>query len=169
MYAAISLSGMPRPRHRFVTVAAVAFVALASACNGDNEPDATPAPTAAPVASPTATTSLTPSETATATVVPTTPAPPTTATNDDATVIDLKVAGGKVTGGQKTVKVKLGSKVRLVVTSDVADEVHLHTYDKKQDIEAGGTATLEFVANIPGQIPVELEKRKLTLVTLNIQ
>ncbi len=153
-----------------LALAAVALVVLASACSGDSDPEATPAPTtSASVGTPTAA-PTTPSETASPTVAPTTAAPPATTTppEDAATVIDIKVAGGKVTT-QKSVKVKLGSKVRLVVTSDVADEVHLHTYDKKQDVAAGGTATLEFVANIPGQIPVELEKRKLTLVTLNIQ
>jgi hypothetical protein len=59
--------------------------------------------------------------------------------------------------------------VRLTVTADVADEVHVHTYDKKQDLQPGVASTIEFVANIPGQIEVELEKRSQTLVTLNIQ
>ena len=35
-----------------------------------------------------------------------------------------------------------------MVTSSVADEVHLHGYDKV-DVRANGTATLTFTATIP--------------------
>jgi len=36
-------------------------------------------------------------------------------------------------------------------------------------VDAGGNATIEFTANIPGQFEVELESRKLTLFTLVVQ
>jgi hypothetical protein len=67
------------------------------------------------------------------------------------------------------VKVKQGSTVALVVTSDVADEVHLHGYDKHVDVTKGGTVTLVFKATLSGVYEVELEKLKHRLVLLQVQ
>ena len=83
--------------------------------------------------------------------------------------IRITYAGGTVSGPGSLVKVKLGSKVALVVTSDVADEVHFHGYDKSADVTKGGTATLVFTADKPGRFEVELEKLGRRLVTLQIQ
>lgn len=79
-------------------------------------------------------------------------------------LVRVSVRDGKVAGGAQRVKVGRGDVVRLVVTSDVADEVHLHGYDKTVDVAAGGTATLTFTAAIPGTVEVELEDAGLTLV-----
>lgn len=84
-------------------------------------------------------------------------------------VVTVTVRDGKVVGGARRVHVERRSVVRLVVSSDVADQVHLHTYDKKVDVKAGGTATLTFTASIPGVFTVELESRHLTLVRLQVQ
>jgi hypothetical protein len=83
-------------------------------------------------------------------------------------VVTVSVAGGKVTGPSGRVKVKKGSTVQLVVTSDVADEVHLHGYDKHVDVEKGGTAQLTFKATISGVFEVELEGKKLRLLQLQV-
>ena len=83
-------------------------------------------------------------------------------------LITLTVRSGKVTGDTGRVKVKLGSVVRLVVTSDVADEVHVHTYDKHMDLVVGQPGTLTFTANIPAIVEIELESRKLLLTRLEV-
>ncbi len=70
-------------------------------------------------------------------------------------------------GGRKTVK--LGSTVRIQVVSDTKDEVHLHGYDKKVDVDKGLPATLTFTADVPGIFVVELESRSLTLLDLVIK
>src|SRR5436309_11004053 len=75
--------------------------------------------------------------TATSTSAPSGPTPTTTTR-----IIRISYAGGTVTGDTGRVHVALGSTVALVVTSTVADEVHLHGYDKKVDVPANGTATL---------------------------
>jgi hypothetical protein len=80
--------------------------------------------------------------------------------------IALTVSGGKVTGQTGRVEVALGTRLRITVTSDVADEVHVHVYDLKQDVSPGAPTSLEFIADKPGQIAVELEKAKLTLTRL---
>jgi len=61
-------------------------------------------------------------------------------------LIAVSVTGGEVTPKPARVKVPTGRTVLLRVTSDVADEVHVHGYDLKRDVTAGGTATLDFVA-----------------------
>ena len=141
---------------RSAIVAAASLIALAAAgCAGKSQPAATTTPS--PVGS--ASSSTEPSSTAAAS--PTAPAIDQT--------IRITYAGGKVSGVSSLVKVKLRSKVALIVTSDVADEVHFHGYDKSADVAKGGTATIVFTATLPGRFEVELEKLKRRLVVLQIQ
>ena len=74
-----------------------------------------------------------------------------------------------VQGGVSRVPIRLGSSVALVVGSDVGDEVHLHGYDRKVDVPAGGTATLEFVADQAGVFEAELQSRGIQLVQLEVR
>jgi ABC-type Fe3+-hydroxamate transport system substrate-binding protein len=115
----------------------------------------------------------TPAAPASSTTAPTTsPITSTSAagspTSTTAQTVRVRYAEGKVTGDTGRVHVALGSTVALVVTSAVADEVHLHGYDKKVDVPASGTATLTFTATIPGVFEVELERLSKTLVTLEV-
>jgi hypothetical protein len=84
-------------------------------------------------------------------------------------VVSVSYADGKVTGPDGRVKLKRGTTVQLVVSSDKADEVHLHGYDKSVDVPAGGTVRLTFRATIPGIFEVELEERHVVLVRLQVQ
>jgi hypothetical protein len=59
--------------------------------------------------------------------------------------------------------------VELAVTSDVADEIHLHGYNETAQVAAGTTATLTFVANTPGTFEVELENRGAKLVDIQVR
>ncbi len=150
-------------------VAAAGVVALAlTGCSGGSSSSVAADPSSAPaVASSTAT----PPPTTEAS----TPATPTESASPSSTlpagvdqVVTVSVAGGKVTGPDGRVKVEKGSTVQLVVTSDIADEVHLHGYDKHVDVEKGGTAQLTFKATISGVFEVELEGKKLRLLQLQV-
>ncbi|MDT7624734.1 MAG: hypothetical protein QOF99_5635 [Pseudonocardiales bacterium] len=83
--------------------------------------------------------------------------------------VEVHYAKGAVQGGVSRVPVRLGSPVTLVVTSDVADEVHLHGYDRKVDVPAGGTASIDFVADQAGVFEAELESRGTQLVQLEVR
>ena len=83
--------------------------------------------------------------------------------------VQVHFAGGTVQGGVSRVPVNLGSSVALVVSSDVADEVHLHGYDRKAEVAPGGTATIDFVADHAGVFEAELESRGIQLVQLEIR
>ena len=134
-----------------------AFAVLLAAC-GSDEPTAAPPTTTAAAA-----TSTTVDASASTT------APTTTTTSDPVHTIDVTYANGQVVGGVRTETVRLGEKVRLRVTSDVAEEVHVHTYDVMADVAAGQTAVLELTATIPGRHEVELEKKGKQLLVLEVR
>jgi FtsP/CotA-like multicopper oxidase with cupredoxin domain len=81
----------------------------------------------------------------------------------------VNVVGGKPAGGVKKIKVNKGDTVRLLVKSDVADEIHVHGYDVKKQISAGGTAAIQFKATIDGSFEIELEGRKEQIAQLTVQ
>jgi plastocyanin len=89
--------------------------------------------------------------------------------NGKVQTIKVAVEGGKVVPSAHREKVPQGDTVRLVVTTDTADEVHVHGYDLKQDVAAGKTGTLEFVADQSGVFEVELEAAALQLVQLEVR
>jgi hypothetical protein len=148
---------MPAPRSRatVAVLAAVAALTLA-ACGDDGSPQATGA-----------TTTTAPAATST-TSGPATTAEPTT-TADPTPVIEVRVAGGKPQGGVRRERVQSGETVVLRVIADVADEVHLHGYDKSADVAPGKPAQIRFTADIPGVFEVELEQRRQKLLDLEVR
>jgi heme/copper-type cytochrome/quinol oxidase subunit 2 len=83
-------------------------------------------------------------------------------------MVSVKVHGGKVSGETGRIAVPLGTPVVLSVSSDVADEIHVHGYDRKAKVPAGTTASVAFTTNIPGVFEVELEDSKLPLLQLQV-
>lgn len=141
---------------KLVAVVLLSVVIAAAGCGKDpstGSPDSPPTPTGT-TASASATTSATPRSTL----------PPGV---DQ--LVRITVRDGEVSGVPSRVKVAAGSTVQLRVDSDVADEVHLHGYDKSVDVEPGRTARLTFTASISGLFEVELESRGLRLTQLQVQ
>jgi heme/copper-type cytochrome/quinol oxidase subunit 2 len=97
----------------------------------------------------------------------TAPAAESTSTPPDQR-IEVEVAGGQVSGDTGRVPVPEGTHVTLVVTSDVADEVHVHGYDVESGLEPGTPAELSFDATIPGVFEVELHESGTVLLTLQV-
>lgn len=139
---------------RRIAPAIVALALALTACDGG---DPTAEPTTPPPAS--SPTSAAPTTAPATSAAPSWPAgcasPP--ALPAGATVVEATVTGGRVSPPRRTYDVKLGSTVRLLVTADVADEVHLHSYDRRADTKPGCPAALDFEATIPGSVEVELE------------
>ena len=84
------------------------------------------------------------------------------------TAVKVVVVGGAPKGGIVRESVAQGDRVVLVVTSGVADEVHLHGYDVSRDVAAGGTVRLPFRATIPGRFEVELESRGVQIAEISV-
>jgi heme/copper-type cytochrome/quinol oxidase subunit 2 len=121
-----------------------------------------------PASAPTSTTVTTTTATITTTTTSTTTTTLARTTTTVATYeIVVRVEDGEVDGGGR-VEVRQGSPVRLTVEADVSDEVHVHGYDLRADVEPGRPATLEFVADIPGIFEVELEESHLHLLELEV-
>jgi hypothetical protein len=85
------------------------------------------------------------------------------------TVVSIVVVNGQPQGGIVRQTVSKGDRVVIAVKSDVADEIHLHGYDKSTDVTAGGTARLPFIADLPGRFEVELESRGVQIADLTVQ
>jgi FtsP/CotA-like multicopper oxidase with cupredoxin domain len=140
-----------RQRITFLAIAAViAVVAVIVLAGGGDETDRssnsaqTPSPTATATADGAATTA-TPTPTAT-------PKPP-----------PLLQAGDV-----KALSFKEGETVRFRVRSDKQEEVHVHGYDIKKDLEPGKTATVSFKATITGIFEIELEGSATQLASLKV-
>jgi len=158
----------PASRHRAPALAAVAAVAVVGLAACSNSSSGASAATTSAAA----TTSTSAAATSAATSLPSaTQASSSSAapTADLGQIVAITVAGGKVTGPQGRVKVAKDATVTLRVTSDVADEIHLHGYDKKADVPQGGTADLTFRADLTGVFEVELEQHGLQLTQLQVQ
>lgn len=125
-----------------IAVAVVAFVVLSPGDTdekaddpGDRAAETTPAETTEEQAAPTAT-------------APSAPPP---------AADEIVVKGGKPEGGVQRVVVKKGDTVRLLVSSDGADEIHLHGYDIEREAAPGKPARFRFKADVEGVFEMEVE------------
>ena len=82
--------------------------------------------------------------------------------------IEVHVTGGQVSGDAGRVPVPAGEHVTLVITSDVADEVHVHGYDLEAELAPGQPTEIAFDADIPGVFEVELHDAGTLLLSLQV-
>jgi hypothetical protein len=80
----------------------------------------------------------------------------------------IVIRDGEPVGGIKQLEYDAGDEIRFEVTSDVADEVHVHGYDLMQDVQAGGTVSFDFPAEIEGIFEAELEGRKEQIAEITV-
>ena len=100
----------------------------------------------------------------------TTEAPPATTEAAPAPVqVDVVVVGGEPQGGIVRESVDRDSEVVVTVTSDVADEVHVHGYDLMADVAPGAPATIRFTADAPGRFEIELENTGVQIAELEVR
>jgi plastocyanin len=67
----------------------------------------------------------------------------------------IQIRGGQVVGGPADIKVTKGDKVRIVVSSDAPDDIHLHGYDIEKPVEPGKPARFDFTADVEGIFEME--------------
>jgi len=84
-------------------------------------------------------------------------------------VVNVSVRDGKVAPKPHRVDVKLGANVRLQVTSDEDDVLHVHGYEVEEPLEAGHTTTVELTADQPGVFEVETHESELLLLQLAVR
>jgi len=128
-----------------------ACLALA-ACGGERTPEAGPA-TGAPASS----------------AAPASQAPQSQAPGPDIREITVTVNGRKVTPPPSRVSVPKGRVVRITVTSDRADTLHVHGYDLEAELPAGAPGSVQFSADRTGLFEVETHSSRLVLFQLAVQ
>ncbi len=99
----------------------------------------------------------------------TTEPPATTAPKPPAVVTIRITVPGDTAPKVRRFSVKQGRKVKLVVTSALADHVHLHGYDLMVDVAPGAPGTIDFTASAPGRFEIELEDRGLPIADLEVR
>jgi FtsP/CotA-like multicopper oxidase with cupredoxin domain len=70
-------------------------------------------------------------------------------------VTRIQMRGGSVVGGAQDIEVARGDTVRIVVTSDAADDIHLHGYDITRKAAPGQPARFQFRADAEGAFEIE--------------
>ena len=83
-------------------------------------------------------------------------------------VFSVEVADGTVVGGFPRFEVSVGDLVRITVTSDVDDEVHLHVYNLVVTVHAGTPAVLDLEATVPGVFEAELHHAGFRVFELQV-
>jgi len=139
-----------RPGRRAALVP-FAVMLLLSACAADDDPDDTAA-----------------------TDIPTTMGPsasPTASVTPQASVreIEVVIIDGTVDTAEDSVEVAVGDTVRVTVTSDVDDEVHVHGVDQTAELSASRPTTLELSFAEPGVYEVETHESSLLLFQLLVR
>ena len=85
-------------------------------------------------------------------------------------IIEITEDGGHITPDNGApVKVALGQEVQLNVSSDVDDEIHVHTEpDHEYEIVAGEDESYSFAVDSPGVYPIESHGLDITIVKLQV-
>ena len=131
-----------------VAALAVAVIAFVIVSPGSDEESGEQA--AQTTTTETQTETETEAETETESVPETQPEPP-----PEPSVTRIQIQGGQVVGGPKQIETAKGDPVRIVVTADSADEIHLHGYDITKNAAPGAPARFSFKANLEGVFEME--------------
>jgi hypothetical protein len=67
----------------------------------------------------------------------------------------ISLSRGTVKGGPKRIEATTGEIVRIAVSSDASDEIHVHGYDLTKTAGPGKPARFRFKATIEGDFEVE--------------
>jgi heme/copper-type cytochrome/quinol oxidase subunit 2 len=70
-------------------------------------------------------------------------------------VTRITIEGGRVQGEPKSISVEKGDPVRIVVSSDAPNKLHLHGFDIDKTAMPGKPARFSFKANIEGEFELE--------------
>ena len=84
-------------------------------------------------------------------------------------VFAFKVSDGARLSGPEIIEVEQGSRVTLRISSNQADELHVHGYDLARELPAGDTVSLSFPAVTSGRFEIELHASHQTLTVLQVQ
>jgi hypothetical protein len=83
--------------------------------------------------------------------------------------VDITIAHGQVTPANATLQAAVHQPITLHVTSDVTDELHVHSVpDHKFEVAATANQTFQFSVDVPGSVDVELHHLDRTVATIHV-
>jgi hypothetical protein len=154
------------PARRLSALVAVATLTVAG-CGGSAEDGAQPSGSQTTSASPTQ--ESTPDDSAGPTQESTPDDDGSAAeTEDDAVEIEVEIENGRVTPSGERLDVEVGRTIRLVVDSDAADEIHVHSTPEHSFRVRPGMDDKEFRFRLtqPGVVEMELHEQGDVIATL---
>ncbi len=83
--------------------------------------------------------------------------------------VAITIKDGRVTPNGEAVSVAKGGTVTITVTSDQADEIHVHGYDKSIKVTPGTPVQVQFVADQTGVFEVESHHLDKLIVKLTVR
>lgn len=84
--------------------------------------------------------------------------------------IDVTIAGGVVSPANAELTAVTGEPITLVVNSDAADEIHVHSIpDRTFPVAAGQNQKFEFTVTVPGRVEVELHGLERTIAIIQVK
>lgn len=85
-------------------------------------------------------------------------------------VVDIAIADGSTSPQGDRVDAKVGQKITLRISSDVAEEIHVHS-DPEHTYRVGADDEVEksFTVEKPGQVAVEAHELGVTIVQLVVR
>ncbi|HQZ00569.1 MAG TPA: hypothetical protein PKV13_11715 [Propionicimonas sp.] len=98
-----------------------------------------------------------------------TTATPTSSAPPSPMQVKITLADGKADPIAETVELVKGQHLVLTVTSDRADQIHVHGFDIEFDVSPGETVTKDIVVDKVGRFEVESHEPVFTLLELQVQ
>ncbi len=87
-----------------------------------------------------------------------------------ALTVDVTIAHGQVTPANATLQATVRQPITLHVSSDVTDELHVHSVpDHKFEVAAAANQTFQFSVDVPGNVDVELHHLDRTVATIQVR
>jgi uncharacterized cupredoxin-like copper-binding protein len=86
-----------------------------------------------------------------------------------ATTVAFAITDGRKTSGPDRIDATSGDSLTLELTSNVADELHVHGYDKEVELAPNVTARLTFTTDIPGTFEIELHSNDAAITSLRVE
>ena len=172
--SARNLGTFSRPGRRATMAYAVILgcaLAGASACSAgssETSPTATTSAAATAPADP-ASTSPTPAGASASAVASASAQASSAAEPAPDAVLKITVRGRTITPTPGRKSVSVGDRVRLVVTTDTANTLHVHGVEIEKDTKPGVPLTVDFTVTDPGVYAVELHHPELLLVQLVVR
>jgi hypothetical protein len=84
--------------------------------------------------------------------------------------VNVTIANQQVNPTNATLQAKTGQPITFNVTSDAADELHVHSVpDHKFEIAAAPNQTFRFTVDVPGNVDVELHHLDRTIATIQVR